>query len=137
MMKGNLWQQTASTHRCGEAVIGHRADSCPPRQVKSPCNSWSLAVCCLVSSRQPRMKHSPTLHPALLRLSAIISQYLRRQIVPLCAPLANAKVWLLALANLQCFRANFPLWRQKYLAYENNCSIHCWFTDCHCMGTEG
>jgi|SRR4029450_1150090 hypothetical protein len=53
MMKGNLWQQTASTHRCGEAVIGHRADSCPLRQVKSPCNSWSLAVCCLVSSRQP------------------------------------------------------------------------------------
>ena len=41
------------------------------------------------------------------------------------------------LANLQCFLTNFPVWRQKYLAYENNRSIHCWFTDCHCMGTEG
>ena len=38
---------TASTQRCGEAVIGHRADSCPPCQVKSPCNSWPLAVRCL------------------------------------------------------------------------------------------
>jgi hypothetical protein len=28
---------TASTHRCGEAVIGGRADSFPPHQVKSPC----------------------------------------------------------------------------------------------------
>jgi hypothetical protein len=48
-MKGNLWQQTASTRRCGEAVIGHRADSYSPRQIKSPCNSWSLAVCCAIS----------------------------------------------------------------------------------------
>jgi hypothetical protein len=23
----NLWQQVAGTHRCGEAVIGHRANS--------------------------------------------------------------------------------------------------------------
>jgi len=26
---------------------------CPPRQVKSPCNSWPLAVRCPVSSRRP------------------------------------------------------------------------------------
>src|SRR6266480_7594021 len=43
---------------------------CPPRQVKSPCNSWSLAVRCPVSSRQPRIGHSPRLQATLLRLSA-------------------------------------------------------------------
>jgi hypothetical protein len=38
------------------------------------------------------------------------------------------------------FSDKMPLWRQKYfyLAYENNRSIHRWFTDCHCcMGTDG
>ena len=40
------------------------------------------------------------------------------------------------------FSLKLPLLRQDidrklYSAYENNRSIHYWFTDCHCMGAGG
>src|SRR5438093_9158846 len=52
MMKGNLCQQTAGTHRCGEAVIGGRADSYTTALGLSPRESWPPVVCCTVSSPQ-------------------------------------------------------------------------------------
>ena len=44
--------QTAGTHRCGEAVIGRRADSCTTALGLSLRESWPLAVCCTVPSPQ-------------------------------------------------------------------------------------
>ena len=64
---------------------------CSPRQVKSPCNSWPLAVVALFFAATTD-ETQPQLQSAVLRLSATFASTSDNKLYLFCSPPSNDKV---------------------------------------------